>query len=209
MLVQRRNAKLTLIPETEAERELLSDWQTALTDRLIEVAFDKAGTANLFPTAGHSERDAQINITFHAARPDWRLISNLAATPFDLDGRHYASIEGFWQGLKSPDEAERRRIAGLSGQSAKRAGSNVRLGDIIVYDGTEVRIGTVDHWALMERACRAKFDQCAPARDALIATAPRPLVHKVAVDSRTIPGIVMADIWTRIRADILACSDGD
>ena len=42
----------------------------------------------------------------------------------------------------------------------------------------------------------------AAARAALLATGTRPLEHKVKVDSRTIPGIVMADIWTRIRKDM-------
>jgi predicted NAD-dependent protein-ADP-ribosyltransferase YbiA (DUF1768 family) len=60
-------------------------------------------------------------------------------------------------------------------------------------------VGTFEHWALMESACRAKFSQCVEAREALLATGERPLVHRVKRDSRAIPGVIMADIWMRIR----------
>ena len=48
------------------------------------------------------------------------ILSNFAATPFELDGKRYASIEGFWQMMKYPDPADpldprilpgRRRVA--------------------------------------------------------------------------------------------------
>jgi hypothetical protein len=55
----------------------------------------------------------------------------------------------------------------------------------------------------MERACTAKFEQNAKAREALLATAKRPLVHQVRPDSQTIPGVIMAEIWTRIRERLL------
>ncbi len=131
-----------------------------------------------------------------------QLISNLAQTPFELDGRRYASIEGFWQGLKFPDEVDRQRLAALHGHAAKAAGPSLKPGDRITYNRREIVAGTVDHWALMEQASRAKFEQHAAARAALSSTRPRGLVHRVPVDSRTIPGIVMADIWMRIRAEI-------
>jgi hypothetical protein len=51
----------------------------------------------------------------------------------------------------------------------------------------------------MERACAAKFEQHGPARGALLATGQRPLTHKVRPDSRMIPGVILADIWMRLR----------
>jgi predicted NAD-dependent protein-ADP-ribosyltransferase YbiA (DUF1768 family) len=60
----------------------------------------------------------------------------------------------------------------------------------------------------MEKACRAKFTQHAAARDALLSTRGRPLVHQVKRDSRNIPGVIMAAIWTRIR-DRLMRAAGD
>jgi hypothetical protein len=51
----------------------------------------------------------------------------------------------------------------------------------------------------MERACRAKFEQCHEAREALLSTGTRPLTHRMRRDSKSIPGVIMADIWMRIR----------
>jgi predicted NAD-dependent protein-ADP-ribosyltransferase YbiA (DUF1768 family) len=140
-----------------------------------------------------------INITFGIADPRLRPISNLAHTRFTLDGRAYASIEGFWQGLKYPAEADRRRIAALHGKAAKRAGGGAPRSETILYEGAEIAIGSPAHWALMERACLAKFTQNHTARAALLATGTRLITHVTNPDSRTIPGVVMAEIWTRIR----------
>ncbi len=52
---------------------------------------------------------------------------------------------------------------------------------------------------LMRRACAAKFSQNESAREALLSTGDRPLTHKIKRDSQTIPGVIMADIWMRIR----------
>ena len=68
--------------------------------------------------------------------------------------------------------------------------------------GQEIAVGTWAHWQLMEQACRAKFSQNEEARAALLATGWRPLVHVVRRDSKAIPGVIMADIWMRIRAEL-------
>jgi predicted NAD-dependent protein-ADP-ribosyltransferase YbiA (DUF1768 family) len=149
-----------------------------------------------------------INITFDTTPMPLRLISNLAETSFELDGRSYASVEGFWQGLKFTDEADRLRVAELSGHAAKAAGPKAQPGDRFIYEDREFVVGTVDHWELMERANRAKFEQDEDARTALLSTGDRPLVHLVVPDSRTIPGIIMADIWTRIRAELAVAAEG-
>ena len=128
-----------------------------------------------------------------------RLISNFALTPFVLDALPYASIEGFWQGLKFPDEVNRRRLAELNGSEAKDAGLYAPKADHVAYLGQDIRVGTWDHWQLMERACRAKFEQNEEAAQALISTGARPLIHRMRNDSRSIPGVIMAEIWMRIR----------
>jgi predicted NAD-dependent protein-ADP-ribosyltransferase YbiA (DUF1768 family) len=129
-----------------------------------------------------------------------RLISNFAHTPFALDGRTYAGIEGFWQGLKFPDEADRRRLADLHGSAARDAGHDAPAHEEFTYDGKRVRVGTWDHWQLMKRACAEKFAQHDEARAALRSTGTRPLVHQVKPDSKNIPGVIMAQIWMEIRA---------
>jgi predicted NAD-dependent protein-ADP-ribosyltransferase YbiA (DUF1768 family) len=142
-----------------------------------------------------------INIT-RSADPQFVAISNLYPTPFELDGQAYGSIEGFWQSLKCVDPGQRRRVAALSGTEAKKAAGKAPSLPSIVYGGETIATGTHAHWALMERACTAKFDQHHGARAALLATGNRPLTHVVRGDSRTIPGVIMAAIWMRIRARI-------
>lgn len=139
-----------------------------------------------------------LNITSRSPGP-LRLIGNFAHTPFEFEERAYASTEGFWQGLKFPDEADRRRLALMHGSAAKDAGAHAPAADTLTFDGKTIRIGTWDHWQLMKRACVAKFDRHDAARDALLSTGHRPLVHHTKPDSRTIPGVIMAEIWTRIR----------
>jgi hypothetical protein len=73
-------------------------------------------------------------------------------------------------------------------------------GATIEYAGETIVVGTHAHWQLMRRARMAKFQQNDAARAALLETGTRPLVHQVRPDSRTIPGVIMADIWMRIRA---------
>lgn len=191
MIVLTNDGRLVLTDATSEELALLEGW---LDGRPLALGAD--GDAwRLAPARA-------INITFDDAPMPLQLISNLAETPFLLDGRPYASIEGFWQGLKFPNETDRQRIAPLSGPRAKRAGDSAPKSDTIEYGRKTVRVGTIDHWELMERACRAKFEQCEAAREALLSTGVAMLEHKVKVDSRTIPGVVMADIWTRIRGEL-------
>ena len=129
-------------------------------------------------------------------------ISNLSPSPFTLDDETYGSVEGFWQSLKHESPARRREIAALSGTAAKKAAGNSSTSPTFEYLGKAVRTGTYEHWELMQRACEAKFSQSERARRALLATGNRPLTHIVRGDSRTIPGVIMASIWMRIRRDI-------
>ena len=139
-----------------------------------------------------------INIT-RSADPRYVAISNLYPTPFTLDGEDYASIEGFWQSLKCGTPERRRQVAARSGSEAKKAAGRGPPPASFDYMGETIATGTHAHWQLMERACAAKFTQHEQARAALLATGDRPLTHVVRRDSRTIPGVIMAQIWMRIR----------
>lgn len=164
----------------------------AATDR--GVAFSEIGPED-------DARRAPLNIVQSIA-PRFAAISNLAHTPFELGGERYASIEGFWQGLKRLDPVERRGMAKLWGSEAKERGGGVEQPVEFVYEGIMIGAGSPEHWALMRAACEAKFTQHDEARIALLATGERWLTHKVRKDSRTIPGVIMADIWMRIRAGL-------
>ena len=200
MIVRLRDGMMIVTP---AEGETLAEWLEANAGQVFRLSAIKGGSALLQALGPEPEAcRIPINITSQSPEP-LRLISNFAHTPFRLAGLAYESIEGFWQGLKFPDAADRRRLAGLHGSDARDAGYDAPEQDTLVYDGEEVRVGTYGHWRLMERACRAKFTQHAAAREALLSTRNRPLVHQVKRDSRNIPGVIMAAIWMRARARLL------
>lgn len=200
MIVRLRDGKLVVTPEGG---ETLAPWLEAHAGQVFRLRALARGSAQ-FQALGPEAKACRvpINITSQSPEP-LRLVSNFAHTPFRLDGQDYQSIEGFWQGLKFPDEVDRRRHVALYGPAARDAGHDAPAADTFVYAGETVRVGTYDHWQLMEKACGAKFAQHAAAREALLSTGNRPLVHEVKPDSKNIPGVIMAAIWTRIRDRLL------
>lgn len=208
MIVRLKHGLIVITAETEEERISLGKLGNAANDHVFALHHQDEQTLRLH-SLGPREIACRepINVTSRSSDPAIRLISNFAHTPFELHGRQYASVEGFWQGLRWPDEARRREIAMLHGGRARQAKDGAPDEAVIEYHGQSIRFGTADHFDLMELACRAKFDQHEEARQALIGTGERPLTHKMRRDSRSIPGAVMADIWMKIRRDLLAGKD--
>jgi hypothetical protein len=208
MRTELKGELLILVPETADEVSAVAAWKEGREGHVLALLANR-GKGAVVRFLGPREEVCRepINVTSKHPDPQIRLIGNFAATPFELDGVRYASVESFWQGLKFP-EAERVRIAELDGAAAKRAGAEIEYGMHVRYQGAEVVVGTWAHWQLMERACRAKFTQNFEAMSALVATAERPLVHRMRKDSRTIPGAIMAEIWMRIRKAIAAQAPG-
>lgn len=68
-------------------------------------------------------------------RNELGILSNFASTPFEMDGKWYASVEGLWQSLKYPEGKNderygedqlpypRREVEQMVGFEAKKAGS--------------------------------------------------------------------------------------
>jgi predicted NAD-dependent protein-ADP-ribosyltransferase YbiA (DUF1768 family) len=205
MKVLLQESRLVLVPETRAEAAELASWRTMHANHVLMVPTDDhRGLALTDLGVREAACREPINIVSTHRDPSIRILSNFATTPFVLDDRTYQTVEGFWQGLRFAEDAERRRLSQVSGIAAKRAGREQPYGDFVTYGGRAVRVGSPDHWWLMERACTAKFTQSDAARAALLATAPRPLEHRVRRDSKSIPGVIMAHIWMRIRAKLLA-----
>jgi len=201
MKVVLKNQLIVLVPETETERTDLGAWKAEHADHVLAVRAD-SGDGLALGDLGRREDACREPFQVISTSPDpaARLISNFAATPFTLDGSDYASVEAFWQGLKFEKESERRRIATLVGSAAKDAGDQQGYGATVTYEGRAIPIGTWEHWQLMRAACEAKFAQNEEARAALLSTGDRPLVHRVRHDSRTIPGVIMCEIWMKVRA---------
>jgi predicted NAD-dependent protein-ADP-ribosyltransferase YbiA (DUF1768 family) len=206
MKVMLKDELIVLIPESDEEAAELAEWKGYHEDHVLAVRPQPEQTAHSLELhdLGHRLEACRepLNVVSSSPDPRCRTISNLASTPFELDGQRFQSTESFWQGLKFPLDSDRRRIAKLPGAQALSEGSKQGYGKTITHGGEEIAVGTWQHWALMDRACRAKFQQSDEARTALLATGDRPLVHIVRHDSKAIPGVIMAQIWMRIRSEI-------
>lgn len=205
MRIVLKDGLVVLIPQSDGDLFALAQWKSAHADHVLTVRADQpdVSAVELHDLGPRAEACREpLNVVSTSADPLARIISNLATTPFELDGRRYLSVESFWQGLKFPSEAERRRLAGHEGPRARSEGLRQKYEKTISYGGQEIAVGAWDHWQLMEKACRAKFQQNDDARSALLATGERPLVHVVRRDSRSIPGVIMAQIWMRLRAEV-------
>lgn len=201
MQVRLKEGLIVLTAETSDEAQAAAHWITVHTGHVLVAGAQDARTFWLKDLGPRLEACREpLNIISSAKDEAVQLISNLAHTPFFLHGGFYASVEGFWQGLKFPQDEDRQRIAQLHGLEAKRAGREAPEAETIYYQGARIRVGCYEHWSLMYHACWAKFTQHEEARQALLETGHRPLIHQTRRDSRTIPGVIMADIWMKIRA---------
>jgi predicted NAD-dependent protein-ADP-ribosyltransferase YbiA (DUF1768 family) len=198
-----KDGLLVLAPETAEEADQLAAWKLRHADHVLHVATAQEAALELCDLGEKAQACREpINVVSSSPDPVARMVGNFATAPFVLDGQQYLSVESFWQGLKFDDATERRRLAKVDGPRARDEGDRKGYGAIVSYGGEEIAVGTWRHWQLMERACRAKFEQNAQARAALLSTGSRPITHILRRDSRSIPGVVMADIWMRIRADL-------
>jgi predicted NAD-dependent protein-ADP-ribosyltransferase YbiA (DUF1768 family) len=204
MKIRLKDNLIVITAESENERATLSAWVPVVDGYVFALRCQDSRTFTLTALGPRPEACREpINVTSQSPDPAIQLISNLAHTPFELDGTRYGSVEAFWQGLKFPDKQRRREIASLYGQEARHAGFDAPEATAIKYGGKVIPIGTADHWRLMAGACWAKFSQHQEAQQALLGTGQRPLMHRTRRDSRNIPGVIMADIWMTIRSRLL------
>lgn len=117
-------------------------------------------------------------------RNELGLLSNFAATPFELDGVRYASLEGFWQMLKFPDldlvsdprqlltgidwKYSREAVGQMLGFDAVLAGDHAETImqehsiDWVSYRGSKMMLWDLqrgEHYDLIRRATVAKLEQ--------------------------------------------------
>jgi len=126
-------------------------------------------------------------------RNELGLLSNFAATPFELDGKRYASLEGFWQMMMYPEGPDdprakfpglewkytREQVSQMTAFDAKTAGDlawdNMKKMGInwVTYQGKRMAYYVPDkeeHYRLIVRATRAKVDQNPEVKNVLLAT---------------------------------------
>ena len=150
--------------------------------------------------------------------------SNLGASPFVLDGKTYASVEGLWQGMKYPESNTdervkngvvwpytRAQVMAMSGFESKHAGdlANANMKQLgikwVTYNGKKIEYNGADaeeHYQLILRACRAKIEQNPVLKNLLLST--NNLVffadHKQAPDS--LPAYKYHEIYMKLRTEL-------
>lgn len=126
-------------------------------------------------------------------RKELGILSNFAATPFELNGESYASVEGFWQMMLYPEggtdergrdkrvtwKYTRDQVAQMTAFEAKQAGTlaeeNMKtLGiDWVTYNGKKFPYRSQtpgEHYKLIVAAMRAKLEQNPEVKRILVAT---------------------------------------
>jgi hypothetical protein len=123
---------LVVVSPEENESEELADWLRSHAGQVFRL--ENVGDAAVFQAIGPEDEACRkpINISSRSPMP-LKLASNFAHTPFVLDDREYASVEGFWQGLKFPQAADRLRLASLHGDEARDAGLQAPAADAFDY----------------------------------------------------------------------------
>ncbi len=131
----------------------------------------------------HTTEPERQTLNIISTSTDWRgqTLSNFAHTPFELDGVHLESAEGFIQGIKFPLGDPRREEAFRShGIKAKRLGEGAERKHVW-WNGEEIPYRSTWHELIITRALMAKFDQDQHAKRALMATKGMRLTHDTGV----------------------------
>ncbi len=126
-------------------------------------------------------------------RNELGLLSNFAATPFTFHGQRYASLEGFWQMMKYPEDSadpratfpgvtwafSRWQVSQMSGFEAKHAGDladkNMKTINInwVSFEGKRFDYKPAapgEHYRLIVEATREKVRQNSEVKQVLLAT---------------------------------------
>jgi predicted NAD-dependent protein-ADP-ribosyltransferase YbiA (DUF1768 family) len=201
MIVKQENGHIILQAETTEEQAQLKTLLEEQNELIFQLRKTEKGPSFFYLGPKETACNLSINVLFSREDKQIQLISNLGHAPFEMDGIEYASVEAFWQSLKFEPE-KREPLYSLFGKEAKKAGAREKYTKYVSYKEQKVRVGSSEHWALMQRACEHKFEQHTAAREALLATGIRPLYHKPRKDSVTIPGPIMAGIWMNIRSKL-------
>ena len=156
-------------------------------------------------------------------RNELGILSNFAPTPFVLDGKEYASVEGLWQSLKYPEGAEdlrygkdklpfsRNDVEKMVGFQAKEAGSMAsqlmrKHGvDWVTYQGQKMLYRDPvegPHFKVIYRAMESKLRQNSKVEQILKQTKDLILLPDHKTSQNDPPAWKYYKIWSDQRADL-------
>ncbi len=199
-----------------AEKNYLAEWWRP-------VPREQAASWEILP------QDAGPGEVILSKRNELGLLSNFAATPFEYHGKKYASLEGFWQAMKYPEDTDdprakaewtytREQVTQLTGFDAKHAGdlanaSMKKLGiDWVSFECRRFqyrpkepglpRSERGEHYRLIVEATRAKVNQNPEVKRILLATGTLTLKPDHRQESDAVAAWRYYEILTGIRAEL-------
>lgn len=166
-------------------------------------------------------QDAGPGEVILSKRNELGILSNFAPTPFTFEGKTYASVEGFWQMMKFPEDAEdprtphlaltRDEVAAMVAFQAKEAGSlgskvMKLLGiDWVTYQGHRMvycQSTPGEHYRLIKEAMRAKLEQNPEVKRILKATGDLILRPDHHAEGCPAPEWRYYDLWMELRKNL-------
>src|ERR1043166_2726367 len=176
-------------------------------------------------------QEAKAGEVILSKRNELGILSNFAATPFVLDGKRYASVEGFWQMMLYPEGTSderasdksppsdvkwkftREQVAQMTAFEAKSAGTLAeenmkKLGiDWCTYQGKRFPYRSAtpgEHYRLIIAAMRAKLEQNPEVRRILLATGDLILKPDHHTEENPPPEWKYYEIWMQLRKELAA-----
>ncbi len=170
-------------------------------------------------------QEANAGEVILSKRNELGILSNFAATPFELDGKRYASVEGFWQMMlypEGPDDERtkakdvtwkftREQVAQMTAFEAKSAGTLAeenmkKLGiDWCTYNGARFPYRSAtpgEHYRLIVAAMRAKLEQNPEVKRILLATGDLILRPDHHGEVNPPPEWKYYEIWMQLRKEL-------
>ena len=172
-------------------------------------------------------QEAKAGEVILSKRNELGILSNFAATPFELYGKRYASVEGFWQMMLYPEggtderakdkrvtwKYTREQVAQMTAFEAKSAGTlaeeNMKTLDIdwCTFEGKRFPYRSAtpgEHYKLILAAMRAKADQNPEVKRILLATGDLILKPDHHGEANPPPEWKYYEIWMQIRKELTA-----
>ncbi len=158
-------------------------------------------------------------------RNELGILSNFAATPFELRGVKYASVEGFWQMMKYPENSRderlknknikwafnREQVTQMTAFEAKKAGSLAEENmkelniDWVSFEGKKMKYrenSKGDFYQLVLEAEKAKLNQNEKVRQILVKTGSLVLKPDHIQDPDSPPAWKYNQIWMELRSQL-------
>lgn len=155
-------------------------------------------------------------------RNELGILSNFAATPFIFHGKKYASVEGFWQMMKYPENKKdqraqwklkytREQVSQMTALEAKLAGDDAEKimkekgVDWVTYEGKKMvycQEEKGEHYHLIREAMKEKLKQNPEVKKILVSTGKLKLRADHQEESCSAPEWKYYQLWMEIRGFI-------